>query len=597
MDRKIEQNGEIEYMCEDGKAIDMNVKPGVKTVHICYNLSMRETEKNFPDVTILKIGEGVEEIDIPNTLFPNVRQVRSKGINFLPSEYLVQYKRLSYGYSGVLLNTFCHSKDKNIVLPLCVNRIGAYAFKDCEAVNLSEVKIGVTCDKNAFTGSGFEKQPFVNGVKMAGNIVIDVDKSASVVDLPDDKVNRLMILPDMSDVEHVITHRESTFFLRRNITFPKRLTLDLDRRMQNVANLCFLLHRKVSDKDFVRGFDISKRTKKLHNLEIFDGVVYSKIQDIDGAPAYNLVCCPMDISDVVVHDNTTRIGMDSFSSCWALKSVKIPDSTRLIDTGAFKKCVSLKDVDFGNGLIQISPDAFYGCKNLKHVTFPKSINSIWENAFAFTGIQNIRFPEGMEFISSNVFMHSALSEVYIPKTLDAIKYEPFGENIKKVVLEKYNPKYIRAVMTTFPSDDMAMMPIEVVCNGKKAYLPRKKPAKHVEDMVKEVTSFFESDVAYVSTFSFASSVACRNIMAFNEYMVFGNDEAKEHVKKNSKNIAYLLMEQGKEEDAVRLLKTGFVSKVTLKKLLNMAEEKDMPVVKAYVLQIIGDNSRKISLSI
>ena len=48
------------------------------------------------------------------------------------------------------------------------------------------------------------------------------------------------------------------------------------------------------------------------------------------------------------------------------------------------------------------------------------------------------------------------------------------------------------------------------------------------------------------------------------------------------------MEYDKEELAVRLVKTGLVSKMALKELLDKAEENDMPILKSYILQCLND---------
>jgi hypothetical protein len=55
----------------------------------------------------------------------------------------------------------------------------------------------------------------------------------------------------------------------------------------------------------------------------------------------------------------TEIGMDTFSSCTALK-----------------------EVDLGAGLKKISDNAFYGCTALEEITLPASLTTIYEKIFA-----------------------------------------------------------------------------------------------------------------------------------------------------------------------------------------------------------------------
>ena len=68
--------------------------------------------------------------------------------------------------------------------------------------------------------------------------------------------------------------------------------------------------------------------------------------------------------------------------------------------------------------------------------------------------------------------------------------------------------------------------------------------------------------------------------------LFGNIKkyAKAYIKKNSKRFIKRLLDEGDEERAVDFLKTGFVSKVTLKTLLPIAKEKEQTTVQSYILE-------------
>lgn len=67
------------------------------------------------------------------------------------------------------------------------------------------------CGKLGFAKSAFEKQPFINGVKTAGSIIIEIDNSASVIDLPDKEHVMTTITTEFTGNEHVITHNIDTF--------------------------------------------------------------------------------------------------------------------------------------------------------------------------------------------------------------------------------------------------------------------------------------------------------------------------------------------------------------------------------------------------
>ena len=71
---------------EDNLLIDdINVKPGIKTVKfdfgdICFMVAIAGG-KSFPDVDTLIIGSKIDNISIPNDLFPNIKRVISYRIN------------------------------------------------------------------------------------------------------------------------------------------------------------------------------------------------------------------------------------------------------------------------------------------------------------------------------------------------------------------------------------------------------------------------------------------------------------------------------------------------------------------------------------
>lgn len=68
------------------KVTDIEVKPGVKTVHFdsigtnsIVNINI-QNDNSFPDVETLCIGKDVNLINIFNKLFPNVKHVKSKSL-------------------------------------------------------------------------------------------------------------------------------------------------------------------------------------------------------------------------------------------------------------------------------------------------------------------------------------------------------------------------------------------------------------------------------------------------------------------------------------------------------------------------------------
>lgn len=142
--RKETKNGVMYTFEENGfanEAVDVEVQPGIECLILQYGLNMPESEKSFPDVKCLTIKKDVQRIEIPNTLFPNVKRVVSEDLrNFESGRYLV-----SNMVRRTLKNVFCPAEDEVIEIP-DVYYIGAYAFKDCKSTKISTRRY-ISCDK------------------------------------------------------------------------------------------------------------------------------------------------------------------------------------------------------------------------------------------------------------------------------------------------------------------------------------------------------------------------------------------------------------------------------------------------------------------
>ena len=109
MIKKEIQKGVILYVgsaigMKDNKIVmDIDVADNVKEVEIWHDFRMPDTNKSFPNVEKLIIKEYVIDINIPNSLFPNVKYVESENEAFLSGKYLVG----TFYRSNTLFNTFC----------------------------------------------------------------------------------------------------------------------------------------------------------------------------------------------------------------------------------------------------------------------------------------------------------------------------------------------------------------------------------------------------------------------------------------------------------------------------------------------------------
>ena len=86
--------------------------------------------------------------------------------------------------SNTLFNTFCQ-KPGEVIDMTRIDGIANFAFSGCKADEM------VVCDSitsfhqvsaNAFVDSAFSAKPFVNGLKLAGALVLEVDKTAESIE-------------------------------------------------------------------------------------------------------------------------------------------------------------------------------------------------------------------------------------------------------------------------------------------------------------------------------------------------------------------------------------------------------------------------------
>ncbi len=85
-----------------------------------------------------------------------------------------------------------------------------------------------------------------------------------------------------------------------------------------------------------------------------------------------------DISEYVISDGTTEIFKYAFSDCTSLKKIEIPNSVREIGHAAFANCKSLKDVFIPNSVTNIGKGTFRGCDNLCSIVIPTGTKKRFE---------------------------------------------------------------------------------------------------------------------------------------------------------------------------------------------------------------------------
>lgn len=582
MIKKEIQKGVVLYVgsaigMKDNKiAVDIDVADDIKEVEVWYNFKMFDTNKSFPNVEKLIIKEHVNDISIPNSLFPNVKYVDSESDAFLSGKYLVG----TFYRSNMLLNAFCQ-KTGEVIDITRIDGIANFAFSGCKADEM------VVCDSitsfyqvsaKAFVDSAFSAKPFVNGLKLAGALVLEVDKTAESIELPDTPYNYVFLeTADMSHVKKLTVHHpDASNKLCFKNDVPETIVLKTDKEL-DFSDIEVLAHHSTS-KGCLQNFSI------IHpNFEEIDGVVYTKDRK-------TLVACSMSKKHVKVLDGTEVISINAFTQC-KIEEVIFPASLKIIDEMAFTDCEMLKSVKFGNGLKAIGRSAFAWCRSLKHVALPSSLEHISRCAFFGSGLKDINLNEGLKSFEAEAFSYTQIKELYIPSSVERMNYDSITANIKKLRFSTIPKNLLSSFsisMQSFEYNTLEEACVVMECNKKHLYMPR-SIALDTSCLVDEIEEkirhyFFDINVSNVSLLEYSVTNTCRDAVAVAEFCDFGNEDAKKHIKKHIGRILPMLLDEKNEECISTLIMANIIPDDTLEELRETANQKNMLTVQAYLLE-------------
>ena len=107
------------------------------------------------------------------------------------------------------------------------------------------------------------------------------------------------------------------------------------------------------------------------------------------------------ISEAVIPDGVTHIGLKAFWFCDALQSIDIPNSVTYIGNCAFYECEALQSIDIPNSVTHIGSLAFWFCDALQSINIPNSVTYIGYEAFSrCEALQSIEVVEGNQYFAS-----------------------------------------------------------------------------------------------------------------------------------------------------------------------------------------------------
>ena len=333
-----------------------------------------------------------------------------------------------------------------------------------------------------------------------------------------------------------------------------------------------------------------------------DGILYSRSPQ-------EVIRCPIGrTGHVKIAEGTWAIAYGAFQFC-EIESVELPDSIVAIGDEAFKDCKKLSHVDFGKGIKDIGKDTlfggiFAGCDSLHEVVIPNQVKEIGKRTFYCSGLEKITLPEGLEKIGSMAFGYcNGLKEISLPESLikTSMFYNIGISHVTKITVpeltgqlflsdvfvnvnwntsEKLNKSDI--VEIHLP-DDVLYMPKcyfseDYMLKAKNALI-HKKPWNLRMYCQKRMAGDVAAALRYLYLYEHGRGV--------NEYL-------KERVKNDWKKIIPAMMEAGRTEDVLRLIKSDAATHEILK---DMLDEVDDAALKAYALDEIRQKKDNKTLSL
>ncbi len=155
------------------------------------------------------------------------------------------------------------------------------------------------------------------------------------------------------------------------------------------------------------------------------------------------------LTEINLNESITYLGGSAFVGTKA-KNVVLPEMITKIPVGLFNYS-ALESVTFLGEVTEIGKDAFSYCKNLKEINIPFSVETIGENAFAFTeGLETAVDLSGVREIGKEAFRSSAITGVTFGDNLQSIADSVFSySGIESVVI----PENVTVGMGAFSACD------------------------------------------------------------------------------------------------------------------------------------------------
>lgn len=472
----------------------------------------------------------------------------------------------------------------------------------------------------AFDGSKCKEIDFPKGVKFQSNQVLSNCEYARMKDssLNISKGTLIGIDKEMKflDLPEEVTCLENNVFKCRNTIQKIRTHVPLTKTMlAQITNLReYELTRPVgkieqnlfSDNKVLEKLTVSEQDPKYKTI---DGVLFSK----DGK---RLIYYPMGKQDshYTIPDGTRVIMPDAFANNRYIENVIMPDTVESIGVGAFCGS-SLKQVRLSAGLKEIpdwnmynSGGTFMECE-LTNVTIPKNLRYIGRCAFLNCRLKTVIFEDEskLETIGPYAFAENKIDKISLPKSVKRVAMGSLRV-IEHIETFEGCAKGLISAVSSVPYyennkvGNMEWFGFEITCHMKNNKISR----IIIPSSIKRAYAYMYDNAWNGSKFDFdvydeafeAVALAEEKLAITTERIMKSSDNKmyEDFMRSSSMKIATELLNKRKEREFLEFLDKGYLSDASIKKLLHMANEKEMTTVTAYIMdkinEVNGEKKRK-----
>ncbi len=476
------ENEEAYILGYTGKDTEITIPSDVKGIPV--TTINNGAFKGWAKYTKITISEGVKtigaeafaycsnltEIDIPST----VETIQKSAFNSCKKLVSVKIntencKLKTIGEKAFYLN----EKLSDIEFPESLEEIGANAFNGCDGLNeiVLPKSLKSIADGAFMDCSGMTKVTISEGTKTIGenafseNSLVEVNIPSTVEVIQESAFETCTNLEtvNINTVDCKLTKiGESAFHdcgSLTNIDFPNSLKeigkqafnncsslekIDLPDGLETIGDSAFTYCDGLVEVSIPLGvknlgellFNQSNNIKKVtipaamldHNIITSKEVESITLLD-DGTTTIldgHALTQKTKLTDIVFSDSITSIPTEFFSTCTAVKNVKLPKNLKKIGDYAFYYCEELASIEIPEGVTEIGESAF-GQSGIEEITLPKLVEKIGNWSFAeCSKLTSVKFAGDIRSIGDGAFANCPLlKEVDIPDSVGSIGKDIF----------------------------------------------------------------------------------------------------------------------------------------------------------------------------